>query len=226
LRDGALRCCAGAGIAVRDNGQGIAADLLPHVFDAFRQGERSLDRAQGAGHWPDLVKRIIDVHGGRIEAFSEGAGRGAEFVLRLLLASAAPLAESCAPVIELRQTPRRHVLVVDENADAAELLMHLLRDEGHAMMTALDADSALRIAGSFKARRAAARPRPAAAFRDRPKTRDALIASVTGYGSQADLRKSKEAGFDHHLVKPVDSQQLTAVLAGMAGRGTHDGAPA
>jgi signal transduction histidine kinase/ActR/RegA family two-component response regulator len=216
-----------ARITVRDTGQGISDELLPRIFDAFTQGDRGLDRAEGGlGIGLTLVKRIIELHGGRVEARSEGPGRGAEFELRTPCCATVEASPSPQGRGADRPAPRRRVLVVDDNADAAETLMQLLELEGHQVRTACEGAAALRIAADFHPDallldiglpgidgRELAR-----ALRARPDTRDALIVAISGYGREEDIQRSRAAGFDHHLVKPVDLAALEAVLAGSASR--------
>jgi signal transduction histidine kinase len=213
-------------VRVRDTGIGIAPELLPRVFDLFTQEERSLDRSQGGlGIGLTLVRRLVQLHGGSVVATSDGVGRGSEFVVRLPLG---PSVEENAPSNGLREatagpgdsTPKR-VLVVDDNKDGARLLARLLRSSGHQTELAHDGPSALEAAianppdvvfldiglpgmnGFEVARR----------LREVDGPNRALLVALTGYGREDDMRRSREAGFDHHMVKPVDPQALSDLLA-------------
>jgi PAS domain S-box-containing protein len=210
----------GAVIRVTDSGVGIPPDVLPHVFDLFVQSARTLDRAQGGlGIGLSIVKRLVEMHGGGVAASSAGAGAGATFEIRLPL-STLPL-PAAGPALEM-VGDRRRVLVIDDNEDAAESLAMMLRLDGHEVCTGFGADDALRLADDWApdlvlldiglpamdgyevARRLRARPR-AAALR---------LVALTGYGQPDDLRRSAEAGFDDHLVKPVNLDALARVMRG------------
>lgn len=213
-------------IRVRDNGIGIPADKLPHVFELFMQVDRSLERSQGGlGVGLTLVKRLVEMHGGSVEARSDGAGAGSEFVVRLpaaapRLASPAPPNGAAGPNAPVA---RRRILVVDDNIDAAESLAVVLRTMGHEARTAHDGPAALDAAGAFQ---------PEVVFLDigMPKMngydvaqrmrgqawgKGAMLVALTGWGQDEDRRRSREAGFDEHLVKPVDLTRLAALLAGI-----------
>jgi PAS domain S-box-containing protein len=205
-------------IRVRDDGAGISPEALGSVFDLFVQGDQSLARSQGGlGVGLTVAKRITELHGGTIQAHSEGLGRGSEFVVTLPLAAGSA---NQAALGAARSTPdaiARRILVVDDNEDAAQALAVLLRISGHDVSTAHGGEAALRLALSLRpdfllldlgmpgmdgyevARR----------LRQDRGQRLRLIA-VSGYGTEADRRRSEAAGFDHHLTKPVN---LTALLA-------------
>ncbi len=208
-------------ISVRDDGIGIDADLLPHVFDLFTQAERKADRSQGGlGLGLALVKRLVDLHGGQVAARSDGIGRGSEFVVRLprieVTDEPAPLADAS----DRRALAVHRILVVDDNRDAAESLGLLLQLQGHAVTLAHDAATALQAAG---------REHPdvmildiglpdldgyalARQLRARPDTAGARLIALTGYGRDVDHESSHAAGFDHHLVKPLDIDRLLELL--------------
>ena len=212
-------------IEVTDNGSGIDLALLPHVFDLFVQGKRTPDRAQGGlGLGLALVKNIVGMHGGHVAARSEGAGHGSTFTVELpMLAhkapaqTAQPLALATAPAM-LRE--RRRIMLVDDNVDAAQTLAALLEAAGHAVQAVNDPRAALA---------AAATQAPdvfildigmpdidghalARQLRAQPALSRAVYIALTGYGQASDRDSSRDAGFDHHLVKPVDPAQLLAVL--------------
>jgi signal transduction histidine kinase/DNA-binding response OmpR family regulator len=215
--DGSVVC------RVTDTGMGIPAEMLSSVFNLFTQADRSLDRSQGGlGIGLTLVRRLVDLHGGTVQAFSEGPGRGSEFVVCLpALAREAPGAAgpgdgepAAAPGGGCR------VLVVDDNVDAADSLGMLLQLGGCEVRLAHNGPAALEAAEAF-------RPQVvvldiglpgmdgyevARRLRGRPGQRDSLLVAVTGYGRDEDQARSREAGFDYHLVKPVDLAMLQAVF--------------
>jgi len=208
-------------IRVRDTGAGIPADVLPHVFDLFTQAERTLDRAQGGlGIGLTLVKSLVEQHGGRVQAFSEGPSRGSEFVVRLpLQAGPPPVKSPAAPRPVALAVPRR-VLVVDDNADAADTLAMVLSLRGYVVRVARDGPAALDAVREFHPELvlldiglpgmdgyAVAR-----ALRARPGAGRLRLVALTGYGRDEDRRRSAEAGFDDHLVKPIAPEVLLQLL--------------
>lgn len=214
-------------IRVRDNGVGIPPAVLPGIFELFNQSERTLDRADGGlGIGLSLVRKLVELHGGRVEA-SSVFGQGSEFVIRLPSASLAPAKPVPAEVPAARSAARpRRVLVVDDNEDTAWSFAMLLRAFGHEVRTAHDGPSGLE---------AALDERPDVVFLDiglpgldgyevarrlrrRPELAAAVLVAVTGYGQDDDLRHSREAGFDHHLVKPARLEEVQAILSSAAGR--------
>jgi two-component system, chemotaxis family, CheB/CheR fusion protein len=211
-------------IAVSDTGVGIAPAMLPHVFDTFAQADRSLDRAEGGlGLGLALVRTLVELHEGRAEARSAGLGKGAEFVLHLPLAPAddvLPGDETPAPIATTVTALPVRVVVVEDNTDAAYALSMLVEVLGHEVEVAHDGLSALvalerarpdvmlvdiglpGIDGLEVARRIRARPDPP----------DVLLVALTGYGRDEDKERSRVAGFDLHLTKPIGIDDLTAVL--------------
>jgi signal transduction histidine kinase/ActR/RegA family two-component response regulator len=210
-------------VRVRDTGIGIPADLLPHVFDPFVQEDRSADRAHGGlGIGLTLVRSLVELHGGRVQAESAGRGHGSEFVLRLpiLQDPPSPVAQE-RPHVNRANGGGRRILVVDDNVDGANSLSLLLRVLGHQVDTAYDGATALEVArgcapdvvlldiglprmdGLEVARR----------LRDELGLARTLLIAMTGYGHDEDRRRSQEAGFNAHLVKPVDLDELRALLA-------------
>lgn len=213
-------------IRVRDTGTGIAAEMLPYIFDLFTQAEWPVDRSQGGlGIGLALVRRLVDLHGGTITASSPGLGQGSEFVVRL---PALP-----DTVVQNQQRPRpegrpsvstpvpRRILVVDDNVDAAESLALLLQRQGHVVEVAHDGAAALNTAHSF---------RPDVVFLDiglprldgyqvAQRLREqswgsrVLLVALTGYGKDEDRQRSTAAGFNAHLVKPVEVGVLRRLLA-------------
>ena len=213
-------------VRVLDTGLGIPAELLPRVFDLFMQGDRSLDRAEGGlGIGLTLVRRLTEMHGGSVEAHSDGPGRGSEFVVRLPLVAAPAAPDDPAMVRDAGRPQRaggfRRVLVVDDNRDAAESLTVLLELWGHAVRIANDGPDALALAAEYRpdtvlldiglpgmdgyevARR----------LRELPGSHSMFLVAVTGYGQDEDRRRAYETGFDHHLTKPVEPAKLGSLLA-------------
>ncbi|OAI55090.1 hypothetical protein AYO44_02825 [Planctomycetaceae bacterium SCGC AG-212-F19] len=210
-------------LRVTDTGVGIAPALLPQIFDLFVQGDRSVARTQGGlGIGLTLVKRLVELHGGTVAAHSEGLGQGSEFVVRI------PVAREAAtgtPADEehnrAASAPRRRVLVVDDNVDAAESLAVLLRLMRHEVRTVYDGPSALEVVRDYQpelvlldiglpgmdgytvARR----------LRQLPEFEKTRLIAITGYGQDEDRRRAEEAGFDQHLTKPVDPAVLEALIS-------------
>jgi two-component system CheB/CheR fusion protein len=208
-------------LRVRDNGMGIPAETLPRIFDLFSQGDTHLDRSQaGLGIGLTVVRRLVELHGGKIEARSEGLGRGSEFIVRL---PALPATESAEP--EHRQAaetgPSARVLVVEDNPDVAEALQILLEEFGHRVRIAHDGPAALRAA-------AAEAPdivlvdiglpgmngyEVARHLREQPGLKHVTLVALSGYGRDEDKARALAAGFHLHLTKPVDPDRLQALMA-------------
>ena len=227
-RGGRIELVAGsddgeAVIRVRDNGIGIAAEKLVQIFDMFVQVDQSLERASGGlGIGLTLAKRLVQMHGGRVEAHSEGPGKGSEFTVRLpvLAVPASRPAAASSEQLRRRAQPRRRVLVVDDNRDAADSLALLLEHWGHEVATAHEGMRAVELAESFRPDVALldlGMPRLngyEAATRIRASRGDAtLLVALTGWGQDQDRRRSREAGFRFHLVKPVEPVALQRILA-------------
>jgi signal transduction histidine kinase len=214
-------------ISVRDTGVGIPAEMLPRVFDMFAQVDRTLKRSQGGlGIGLTLARTLVEMHGGRMEARSEGPGKGSEFLVRL------PLAADDASRGENRSDPRskpperlgqQRILVVDDNRDAADSLGMLLRFLGADAVVVYDGPSALTALRNY---------RPSVVFldigmpgmdgnevarhvRQSEELRDITLIAMTGWGQEEDRRRSKAAGFDQHLVKPASAETLQALLAAL-----------
>ena len=215
-------------LSVRDTGRGIEPQIIERIFDMFVQGRSVLERVGGGlGIGLALARRIAELHGGTLVAKSEGPNRGAEFVLRVPLSPAPAVSEPARG--EQKTTVARRVLVVDDNVDAATTLQMLLRSLGHETRVAHDGMTALEIAREFRpevilldigmpgldgyevARRLRAMNH-GQTFR---------IVAITGWGQEADRMRSKEAGFDLHLVKPVDPGVLVSVLEQRTGPTLH-----
>ena len=208
-------------LRVRDNGVGISPDMLPRIFDLFSQADVSLDRAQGGlGVGLALVESLVTLHRGRVEAKST-LGEGSEFIvtLPLLLSPQPALADAPEELIASNRAVR--VLVVEDNADARESLALLLQASGHDTRLAQDGDSALKTALGY-------RPdfvlldiglpgidgfQVAKQMRQEPGLKNVVLVALTGYGRESDRRNSREAGFNYHLVKPVDFSKVESILA-------------
>jgi signal transduction histidine kinase/FixJ family two-component response regulator len=210
-------------IRVRDTGVGIAPDVLPTVFDLFTQASRSLDRSQGGlGVGLSLVKRLVEMHGGNVEAHSEGPGKGSEFVVRLPVpaeeAAAVPDGATGDAATARGQANPLRVVVVDDNVDGAESLANLLVLLGHQVRVAHDGSAGIALVGEFD---------PDVVLLDiglpgmdgyevarrlRASRGRAMLVAVSGYGRDEDRRLSREAGFAHHFVKPVELASLRSLL--------------
>ena len=208
-------------VSVRDEGIGIPAELLPRVFEMFRQVDRSAARAQGGlGIGLYLVKRIVEMHGGIVEARSGGAGLGSEFIVRLPVVDAED-AETLSAEPVSAPIPQRRVLIVDDNEDAAESLATHLRIKGHDTRLAFDGVSAINIAEQFQPDVMfvdIGMPRldgheTARRIRSFPWGKKVLLVALTGWGHTDDRRRSHLAGFDHHLVKPADHAAIDRLVA-------------
>jgi signal transduction histidine kinase/ActR/RegA family two-component response regulator len=213
---------------VRDSGIGIPAEMLTNVFDLFTQVDQSLDRSQGGlGIGLTLVRRLVEMHGGTVEVSSEGPDRGSEFTIRL------PAFAETTPTAPIRgngaiplpaQGASCRILVVDDNEDSARTLAKLLRQQGHDVSVAHDGPSAVESASALLpdvvlldiglpglngydvARR----------IREDCRENHPFLVAITGYGQDSDRHRSREAGFDSHLIKPVDLDQLRRLLISRA----------
>jgi signal transduction histidine kinase len=210
-------------IAVRDDGVGIPADMLGRIFEMFTQVDRSLERSQGGlGIGLTLVRRLVQLHGGSITAHSAGPGAGSEFVVRLPRHAgedARPPAR--APRAKVNGAGRKQrILIADDNRDAADSLASVLRVIGHEVRIAYDGQQAVDMAEAFRPALALldiGMPRmngydTARSIRCKPFGRGMLLVALTGWGQPEDKQKSQAAGFDHHLVKPVDPSVLDGLL--------------
>jgi CheY-like chemotaxis protein/two-component sensor histidine kinase len=210
-------------VRVRDTGVGIPAEKLPWLFEMVYQADPPDASDGGLGIGLTLVRRLLEMHGGSVEASSGGRGRGSEFVVRLPLAAAAAAvaAQTETPSRDFMPTVPRRILVVDDNRDSAEMLRALLEITGNIVQTAYDGEEALA---------EAERMRPDAILldiglprmngyevcrrlREQPWGRQMLIVAQTGWGQDQDLRRSTDAGFDAHFTKPIDDEALLALLA-------------
>lgn len=202
-------------VAVRDNGSGLSADAQSRLFEMFSRGSSS----GGLGIGLALVRKLVEMHGGTVEARSDGEGRGSEFTVALRLSTPRSTPANAAP--SPRQVESLRVVVADDNQDAAETLAVLLRAIGHDVRVALDGAEALEAARSFRPRVVLldlGMPRldgyqAARAIRADPNTRTVYMVALTGWGQENDRARAREAGFDDHLVKPADLDGLQRVLA-------------
>lgn len=212
-------------IRVRDTGTGIAKERLSELFQMFSTEEDLLNRSQGGlGIGLSICRALVEMHGGTIEARSEGAGRGAEFAIRLPRPATSPQSVESSPVVAKPVSAAamaRRVLVVDDNQDAARSLVRLLSKLGCDCRGAFDGPTALEIANDF-------RPDAflldlgmpgmnglelAQRIRSTPALRDSLLIALTGWNKEIDRMRSQEAGFDHHLVKPAQASEVCALLS-------------
>jgi CheY-like chemotaxis protein len=210
-------------ISVRDNGVGILPEMLPRVFDMFAQIDRTLNRAQGGlGIGLALAKKLVELHGGRMEVASDGPGKGSEFVVRLASVEACDkaAAQDVPGGSNQRAVRRRRILVVDDNRDAALSLTLLLQTFRHTTRVAFDGAQAMEMVADFHpevvlldiglphmngyevARR----------LRHGSDSAPLTLIALTGWGQEDDRRKAKDAGFDYHFTKPVDIDALITLL--------------
>jgi CheY-like chemotaxis protein len=213
-------------LRVKDNGVGMAADKLPFIFGMFYQAERFYDQGRGGlGIGLTLVKRLVEMHGGTVEAHSAGVNQGSEFIVRL------PISVEQSSLATVKQqasrpTVSRRILVVDDYPNAAESLARWLRRMGNEVHTALDGLEGVEAAEMFRPEvvlldigmpklngyEAAQRTRA------QPWGKDIVLVALTGWGQAEDRQRTQAAGFDLHLVKPIDHSQLTGLLAGLTAR--------
>lgn len=209
-------------VSVKDNGVGIPADMLKDIFEMFTQVDRGLERRTGGlGIGLTLVKQLVEMHDGRVEAFSDGPGLGSEFVVRLPMVVGVVADRPAAPPSPAQSTKARRILVVDDNRDSAASLAMLLKISGNDTFTAHDGLEAIGAAerlqpdvvlldiglphlNGFDACRR---------IREQPWGKEMALIALTGWGQDEDRRRSREAGFDAHVVKPVDLATLTNLLA-------------
>jgi signal transduction histidine kinase len=215
-------------VAVQDTGIGIAAEHLRGIFDMFSQVAPALERSQGGlGIGLSLVKSLVEMHGGRVEARSDGPGRGSQFIVRLPLLIAAPRTGT-----EVRRTEaessgcRSHkcrIVVADDNVDSAQSLVMMLSVMGHEVRTAHDGTAAVHLAETFRPDVALldiGMPnlngyQAARRIREQPWGKAMVLVALTGWGQAEDKRRAEAAGFDHHFTKPVDPTALERLLAGL-----------
>lgn len=213
-------------ITIRDTGLGIAPEQLPKMFELFVQGNRSVARSEGGlGIGLTIVRRLVEMHGGSITAESKGSGQGSTFKVRLPVVRDTPNPVMPSHTLTPKQTEdaaKARILVVDDNLDTVRGLARLLAFLGHEVQSAQDGTEALAIVEHFT-------PdfilmdiglpgmdgyEVAGTLRERDSCKDSVIVAISGYGQESDLKRSREAGFDYHLVKPVDHETLLTILAG------------
>jgi PAS domain S-box-containing protein len=212
-------------VCIRDTGVGIAPEVLPRIFDLFTQAERTMDRSQGGlGVGLALVQRLVEMHGGTVTATSI-LGQGSEFVVRLPIVSA-PKSDASPPPqeVEASNGSRLRVLVVDDNIDTVTTLAMLVQESGHDVRTAYDGVSVVETALDY-------RPHVvlldiglpglngfeiAKRMRQQPALQNVVLVAMTGYGQESDRQRSREAGFNYHLVKPGDFGRVLEILAAAA----------
>ena len=226
IRLGVRREGEAVAVSVADDGIGIPPAMLDKVFAMFTQVDRTLERTTGGlGIGLSLVKGLVEMHGGTVEARSEGEGKGSEFVVRLPVAvpAAGVPGDAGGEAEVVPASGRRRLLVVDDNADAADSMAQLLELMGNEVETANDGEAGVAAAGAFRpdvvlmdigmpklnGHEAARR------IRDQSWGTNMVLVALTGWGQDDDRQKSADAGFDHHLVKPVEFAALTKLLAGL-----------
>jgi CheY-like chemotaxis protein/two-component sensor histidine kinase len=210
-------------LRVRDNGVGIAADQLSRIFDMFTQVDTSLERSvSGLGIGLTLVKTLVEMHGGTVEAHSGGIGLGSEFVVRLPVSAATSESQSAGSTVSKpATTASRRILVVDDNSDSAKTMAMLLKLTGHETHVAYDGLEAVTSAETFRPEVVLldiGLPKlngydTAVTIRQQPWGKNTLLIALTGWGQDDDRQKAKDAGFDAHMVKPVDCEALKKLLA-------------
>jgi len=225
-------------LRVKDRGLGIPSDQLDRIFDMFTQVDNTLERSRGGlGIGLTLVKRLVEMHGGSVTAHSEGRGLGSEFVVRLPVLKEKLVMETQAPVRDessaAKSIAARRILVVDDNEDSASSLATLLQITGHETHIATDGLAAIE---------AAERLRPDVVLLDigmpklngydtckrvrgEPWGKHIVMVALTGWGQEEDRNRSRAAGFDAHLVKPVDFVALTSLLDSLSPRAVAPVAP-
>jgi CheY-like chemotaxis protein len=211
-------------LRVQDSGVGISPEVLPRIFDLFAQADKSLAHSEGGlGIGLTIVKRIAEIHGGRVEAYSEGLGHGSEFIVRVPLALPPSIRPESAPPESaeiVSDSKILRVLVVDDNHDSADTVAMLLRRTGHEVRVAYSGEEALEEGPEF---------RPdivvldlglpemdgyeiARLLRQDPQVKNSRFIALSGYGQQSDRERSRTEGFDAHLVKPASFEKLEEVL--------------
>jgi CheY-like chemotaxis protein len=212
-------------VRVKDTGIGIPVELLPRIFDLFVQEKYSVGQEPGGlGLGLTLVRNIVTLHGGTVEAQSAGRGHGSEFIVRLPIGSErtqTELSRELPPLIQTRSTDPKRVLVVDDREEQIRAMRMVLERMGHTVRVASDATAALAIlaehptdvalidiglAGGIDGYEVARR------IRQQPDLKNTLLIAATGWGRDIDRRRSQDAGFDYHLVKPIDWQLLREIL--------------
>jgi PAS domain S-box-containing protein len=218
-------------VSVRDNGIGISREKLSEVFELFVQVDRSSDREGGLGIGLTLVRQLVNLHGGSIEARSQGVGRGSEFVLRLPVVVAG-ITSTTNPASSPAASPRR-ILVADDNHDAVESLAVLLEEAGHVVYKAFDGESAIAYAQQARPEVALldiGMPKGngyevARRIREHPWGKQVFLVALTGWGKEGDKQHARQAGFDIHVVKPVDPVALNRLIASIGDVSSESSSP-
>ena len=221
-----------ASVSIRDNGIGISAEMLPHLFEIFTQANTAIDRAQGGlGVGLSLVKGLVELHRGRVEVHSDGPGRGSEFIVHLPLAVTGPnpAANSVPENGKPHSATGYRILIVDDNRDGADSLAMLLESQGHEVATAYDGAEAIQSAEIL-------RPdlvlldigmpnlngyETCRQIREQSWGSDLLVIALTGFGQEEDRRRTLEAGFDLHMIKPLNPDNLNQLLALLSNQKTR-----
>lgn len=215
-------------ISVRDTGIGISADLLPRVFDLFTQGDRSLARSEGGlGIGLTLVRRLVELHGGSVKAVSAGIGCGSEFTVRLPAIPMEKPIEASPPMRPDLDSGCHHVLIVDDNKDAADTIGMLINLLGHEVTICNSSEEALQKAHAMHFQAAfldIGLPgmnghELASRLRSLPGYGQTMLVAMTGYGQEEDVARSRQAGFNHHCVKPVELKLLNSLLQSLKSSG-------
>ena len=209
-------------ISVADTGIGIPAEMLDRIFDMFTQVDRSIERSQGGlGIGLTLVKRLVELHGGTVEAHSAGPGKGSEFKIRLPILRRAAGAPRNDDAGSQPPTARRRVLVVDDNENGAKVLGMLLTALGNEVRSCYDGLTAIEVASEFHPDVILldlGMPKlngfdTAIRIRQEPWGKDIVLAALSGWGQDDDKRRTRQAGFDYHFVKPIEPAALQRLLA-------------
>ncbi len=219
-------------VSVKDTGIGIPLDHLPRVFEMFSQVDSALERTQGGlGIGLSLVKGLVDMHGGSVEAKSDGLGKGSEFLVRLPLLVESPKGHSAlaSENVAIPGSTRRRVLVADDNVDSAESLAMLLSLMGHEVAVAHDGSAAVELAAQYQPEVILldiGMPKlngyeVARQIRDQRWSTSVVLVALTGWGQEDDKRKAVEAGFDHHFTKPLAPGTLEMLFAGSSPGGVY-----
>jgi PAS domain S-box-containing protein len=209
-------------VRIKDTGIGIAADMVPHIFDMFMQVEKSMTHSRGGlGIGLTLVRRLVEMHGGTVQAHSDGLGKGSEFAVRLPAMPGAPGQKAVSRIMgEGAPMTRRRILIVDDNVDAAQSMAFMISLWGHDVQVAHNGSGAIQAAMQHRpdvvlldiAMPGMTGHEVARKLRQQPEFSQTLLVAMTGYGKEEDKRRSYEAGCDYHLVKPAEPEKLLDLL--------------